>query len=45
MEDDECILKKDFLGEELCGVSLRTPSYFFVSYTKKWPKKVTTIEG
>jgi len=28
-------LKKDFLGEELCGVSPRTLSYFFVSHTKK----------
>jgi len=28
-------LKKDFLGEEICGVSPRTLSYFFVSHTKK----------
>jgi len=28
-------LKKDFPGKELCGVSPRTPSYFFVSHTKK----------
>jgi len=28
-------LKKDFPGGELCGVSPRTLSYFFVSHTKK----------
>ena len=28
-------LKIDFLGKELCGVSPRTLSYFFVSHTKK----------
>jgi len=35
LREMHAFLKKDFPGGELGGVSPRTPSYFFVSHTKK----------